>query len=77
MGMDKVEDRGFQVSSLNNCQAGEKINVKVGNKEKVKVRVKTAKQHQDIGGWIGGVKGLETQKCILWSTSVGAVSLIS
>lgn len=66
MDLDKVKDRGFLVSSLNNCQAREKINLKVGNKEKVKAIVKTVKEQENTGGWIGTVKGLKTQKCIQW-----------
>lgn len=42
MYLGKVEDKGFQVSSLNNFQAKENITLKVGSKEKVKARVKAA-----------------------------------
>ena len=44
MGLGEVEGRRSQVSSLHNCQAKEKINLNVGNEEKVKTRVKAAKQ---------------------------------
>lgn len=37
----------------------------------MKARVKIAKQQEDVGGWIGRVRGLETQTCVWWRASMG------
>lgn len=54
------------MSSLNDWQVREKTNVKVGDKTKVKARVKTAKQKEDVGR-------LETQTCVRWGAGMCAV----
>lgn len=54
------------MSSLNDWQVREKTNVKVGDKTKVKARVKTAKQKEDVGR-------LETQTCVRWGAGVGGI----
>lgn len=41
-GLDKAEEISLQVSLLNNCLAGEKINLKVETKEKVTMKTRNA-----------------------------------